>query len=132
MPRTFSAVLLASLLASGAAADDDNLSANTLYDACTADTGEEQGFCVGYLIGFHEGRKFGSMTALNSTSSGVATADELDLIGDVLAGYCLPPGVQYNQLFEIAINFMRDNPETRHETARSQVWQSFVEAFPCE
>jgi hypothetical protein len=59
------------------------------------------------------------------------TAAEIDAVGDQLVGNCIPNTATYSQLKDVALNYMREHPEIRHESARSLIWTSYIEAFPC-
>lgn len=114
------------------AQDGEVLSGNDFYDACVSEGDTLQAFCAGYLIGFQEGRKYGTfLLMLQAADEGESTA-EIDAASDQLVGNCIPKGVEFSQLKEIAVNYMRDHPESRHESARSQIFASFVEAYPCK
>jgi hypothetical protein len=83
-------------------------------------------------MGYREGRKWGSFTALAMmVEEGSMRGEEADRFGDQLAGNCVPPSVTYQQLIDVAVRYMQDNPGIRHESARTLVWQSFNETFPC-
>jgi hypothetical protein len=45
--------------------------------------------------------------------------------------FCLPQGVTSRQLVDIATNYLRDHPETRHNVASANVVLAFANAFPC-
>lgn len=45
---------------------------------------------------------------------------------------CLPPDVTEDTIREIVIKYLRDNPESRHVGAASQVGISLMAAFPCK
>ena len=45
--------------------------------------------------------------------------------------FCLPQGVTSRQLIDIAINYLRDHPEQRHDVASANVALAFANAFPC-
>ncbi len=113
------------------AQDDQVLTGNDFYDACNSDSEVQQAFCVGYLIGVQEGRKFGTFMVMKQAAAEGDTAAEIDVVGDQIVGNCVPKEVEYGQLKEIALNYMREHPEMRHESARSLIWSSYVEAFPC-
>ena len=45
--------------------------------------------------------------------------------------FCLPQGVISRQLVDIAINYLRDHPEQRHNVASANVALALANAFPC-
>lgn len=117
---------------SAVAQTDGNLDGNTLYSVCTSADEGVQAICAAYVIGYREGRKWGSFTALRALSEPDETTADVDALGDLLAGNCVPDEVTYEQLIDVAVKFMVDHPARRHESARSLVWDSFNRAFPCE
>ena len=45
--------------------------------------------------------------------------------------FCLPQGVISRQLVDIAINYLHDHPEQRHNVASANVALALANAFPC-
>jgi hypothetical protein len=45
--------------------------------------------------------------------------------------FCLPQGVISRQLVDIAINYLRDHPEQRHNVASANVALALANGFPC-
>jgi hypothetical protein len=69
--------------------------------------------CYGYLNGFTDGVRLGSSTSQ-------------------AAGLCLPAdGVAVEQVVLILTKWLRDHPETLHETARMSLFISLLQAFRC-
>ena len=80
------------------AQDGEVLSGNDFYDACVSEGDTLQAFCAGYLIGFQEGRKYGTfLLMLQAADEGESTA-EIDAASDQLVGNCIPKGVEFSQL----------------------------------
>jgi hypothetical protein len=44
---------------------------------------------------------------------------------------CVPDGVSNGQLRDIVIQYIRENPQTRHESAQFLIVWSLEKAFPC-
>ena len=45
--------------------------------------------------------------------------------------YCIPEGVDFGQMYEVAFRYMRDNPERTHYGAFLLILESWQSAFPC-
>ncbi len=87
-------------------------------------------YCNGYIKGFWDGRYFGLAEAdfhLEKTET---------FVGKELAKkygmYCTTEGVTTNQAAEVFVKYMDSQPEKLYESAREMLFNSFVEAFPCE
>ena len=54
--------------------------------------------------------------------------------GDALigAGACLPPQVTTQQLIDVAVKFLRENPQHRHEHATAIFMDAWGTAWPCK
>jgi hypothetical protein len=103
------AVAGALLLPSAASAELPAFSTgNDLLAACQSSSHYDQGFCQGYL--------FGVVHYLNAVGNHVCRFD----------------GVTSGQMQDIAVRFLRDNPEGRHWPALSQAVQALMQTFPCE
>jgi hypothetical protein len=44
---------------------------------------------------------------------------------------CLPNGASYEQLLDVGIDFIRENPSMRHRPTRDLLLVSWRRAFPC-
>ncbi len=87
-------------------------------------------YCNGYIKGFWDGRYFGLAEVdfhLEKTET---------FVGKELAKkygmYCTAEGVTTNQAAEVFVKYMDSHPENLYESAREMLFNSFVEAFPCE
>lgn len=112
-------------------AEAQQISGNSLYEACRSDNSVMGGFCIGYIIGVIEGRSFGAFQVLERLDPSESTAAANNLV-DQLLGHCIPENASNEQLRDVALSYLSKNPETRHETARLLLWLAYVEAFPCE
>jgi hypothetical protein len=45
---------------------------------------------------------------------------------------CTPEGVDIGQMYEVAIKFIRDNPERAHMKTRHLLTMAWAQAWPCE
>lgn len=45
--------------------------------------------------------------------------------------YCLPEGVDFGQMYDVAIGYMRNHPERTHYGAFLLILESWQAAFPC-
>jgi Ssp1 endopeptidase immunity protein Rap1a len=46
-------------------------------------------------------------------------------------GFCLPEGVKGKQLSDVAAQYIRDHPTTRHLPAHFLILQAMIFGFPC-
>jgi hypothetical protein len=105
---------------------------NDIYAACTATPGGvEQGFCIGYIIGVFEGVRLGGFTMLVA-SGAEGTTQELDAATSNLQMLCMPIEVENGQVIAVAQQYLENNPQSRHEPARSLIFFALREAFPCK
>lgn len=131
-PKPYLALaMLVTLAPLGSLAQSTVLTGNQLFSTCNVDKETPlYAFCTGYVIGYVEGRNWGTFTAVNGLVGTENTAEANEL-GNRLVGHCIPEDADYQQLIDVAVSYMRRHPESRHESARSLIWLSFVEAFPC-
>jgi hypothetical protein len=83
------------------------MSGNELLSQCDAPASDsKQTSCLGYVQG----------------------------VVDAYAGhlFCIPAGVTVGQARDIARNFLRAHPESRHYSAADEVGRALIAAFPCE
>jgi len=78
---------------------------NQLYRWCT---GGDRSGCLGYVTG---------VASVESALNAIAV--------------CFPQAVTADQLRDVAIAYLRNNPAKRHESALVNVSSAFLEAFPC-
>lgn len=106
---------------------------NTIYRACEGTNDQVmQGFCLGYIFGAVEGMKWGALVGIAASS----TADDFDssmadMMSSVALGFCIPPTVENGQVSDIVVNYLRDNPASRHESVRTLINEALSAAFPC-
>lgn len=82
---------------------------NKLHEACQID----HGFCVGYVAGIVD-----SYGYIASYSSGPLQ-------------FCLPHNATAQQVSDVAVKYLDDNPAQRHMTAALLVLAAVKQAFPC-
>ncbi len=81
-------------------------SGNDLLEYCEKEKGSfDRGVCGGYIIGV------------------------VDNSGTQI---CLPDGVIVGQLQDVVVQFLKNNPNSRHYTGSSIVALSLKKAFPCK
>jgi hypothetical protein len=72
-------------------------------------------YCIGYVSGFLDGMS----VAVTSTGG--------------RQNVCLPQrGITNDQAIRIFVKYLRDNPQTLHETGRMSLYISLAKAFPCK
>lgn len=120
----------AMLLATPAAAN--NLTGNTILASCKSSDETRLGFCYGYYIGLIEGMRWGvSITAIKAGIT--EDSSGLNEFSEVILGYCVDAqGIEHGQMIDVANKYLEENPETRHESARTIALIAWNEAFPCE
>lgn len=107
------------------------ISGNELLDTCTSDNQIMAGFCLGYIIGYSEGAPWGGTLAIMQANPGLGTDAVNDAVG-AITGSCVPSEASNEQLMDVTIKYLTNNPETRHTSARTLIWTAYSEAFPCE
>lgn len=79
---------------------------NDLFPNCTI----EEPACLAYVTG---------------------VADTLEMVAPHLTNICRPPGSTMAQVFDIAMNWLEENPKERHRPAAKLVGLALAEAWPC-
>lgn len=119
-------VLVATMASAG------NLSGNEMLEACEApDESVMSGFCLGYVIGVVEGMKWGAALPIYAARKGDISIDDANDFANRLTRFCAPDSVTYGQYVDVFLKHLRQNPEVRHESARTLAQDAFSEAFPC-
>lgn len=130
-----SGTLVASLALSMAVVQDaaaQQISGNDLYTACQeVDDMVKLGFCVGYLIGATEGQSWGAFLVLNQIAATDGAEEANERINFFLR-HCVPADASNQQLRDVAMQYLEQNPASRHLPARGLIWQAYLEAFPCD
>ena len=128
-------LLLYSAIAFPTGVSAEALDGNRLYSACTSESPAEKIFCVGYIIGALEGLKYGAFIAVSAYEAAHederTTPEFVDIMADLYLGYCIPGNANNEQVSDVVISYLRDNPSDRHNTARALITEAFVKAFPC-
>jgi hypothetical protein len=112
-------------------ANAQNLDGNTVLSACDSNDITQVAFCAGYGIGLLEGMRSGLATLYVRAEMGGGSADVNSFVDQVL-GFCIPAEVENGQIKDVYVKFLRDNPATRHESARILFLQAMLGAFPCQ
>lgn len=106
------------------------ISGNSLYEACTTDNSVMAGFCTGYLIGLTEGQMMGGLVFTDWLDLGLDT-DSFNKLANQVFQHCIPTDATNEQLRDVVVLYMANNPAKRHGTARFIVWDAYRDAFPC-
>jgi hypothetical protein len=113
--RTLIAGLLLAV-SCGSYADVKENTGNKLLTLCG-----DRGICMMYLQGFSEGMMlFPSLAGIPAETN----------LSDVY-GYCIPKGVSNEQVTDVFIKYLKDNPAERHKPAAILALLSLRAAFPC-
>ena len=118
------------LLAVPHAGDAQSITGNSLFEACTSDNQTLAGFCIGYLIGQTEGQFWGALLFTQGAGIDLETGD-FNSMANMMFQHCVPQDATNQQLRDVVVTYLTENPATRHETARSLVWEAYRAAFPC-
>jgi hypothetical protein len=119
--------------AASSAADIDNPfgTGNLFLPLCTGEDplwgGEGTRLCTTYIAGFLEGFSGGVVRAVDAGSQADA-----DVAIKRFRGYCLPSGVTGGQLRDVLVQYLEENPASRHKSVGPLVLRAFQEAFPCK
>ncbi|HHW34665.1 MAG TPA: hypothetical protein GXX24_11080 [Paracoccus solventivorans] len=121
--------LLASYILFATQASAQMVTGNDLVAACEGSSGEQQGFCVGYIMGATEGIRLG--VGAPFMIEGDKTPDEINEISNSLLMYCAIPEVTAAQNVAVVKKFLGENPEKLHFPARGLLLQAFQAAYKC-
>lgn len=124
---TYLACCLSAVTTSSSA---QQISGNELLDTCISDNQIMAGFCLGYIIGYSEGAPWGGSLAVIQANPGLDADAVNDAVG-AITGSCVPSEASNEQLMDVTIKYLTNNPETRHTSARTLIWTAYSEAFPC-
>lgn len=123
---------------------------NDLYHVCTSDAVHQKMNCLGLVAGFLEGQRAGYKRAIfhvvdvTCPDCDGAENDEFQkrivnvhqwLKDEGMAGPdCLPDGATIGQVADIAVKWLKENPEKRAEGISYVINTALAEAFgyPCE
>nr|WP_321980162.1 Rap1a/Tai family immunity protein [uncultured Cohaesibacter sp.] len=128
-----SMVIAAASCAIVSISEAENLDGNTLYELCYDQSEVSKLACSSYIRGAIEGMYWGTGVALwrLEVTKDSATTDELNDAQNLILMICQPPTATISQLVDISANYLRNHPESRPQGARTQIWKSLSEAFPC-
>ncbi|WP_161594667.1 Rap1a/Tai family immunity protein [Marimonas lutisalis] len=104
---------------------------NGLYEACTSEDPALLGFCLGYLVGHIEGQFWGGLLFAQGVGATMETS-EFNAFANSVFHHCVPSDASNQQLRDVVVKYLSENPASRHEPARYLVWEAYREAFPCE
>lgn len=131
MVPTAKTLLACSLLLVANNSNAQQISGNELLETCTSENQVMAGFCLGYIIGYSEGAPWGATLAIiRATEDG--DTDRLNKMASLATGSCVPSEASNEQLRDVVVKHLHNNPETRHTSARTLIWTAYSEAFPCE
>lgn len=129
MKLALSVSIAASLFAGPANAQQ--VSGNSVYEACRSDGSVQLGFGIGYILGVIEGESFGAFVVLKQGQPNLTAKEGNELINGFM-GHCIPSDASNEQLRDIVLRYLADHPGERHHPARGLIWSSMKAAFQCD
>lgn len=131
MKRSAFSVLCAALvLFSGHSANAQSISGNELQETCVSQDPVFGGFCIGYILGAIEGMSLGAYAVLGAAGED-ETSEAINASISSFLGHCTPAEATNDQLRDVVVKYLHDNPETRHMSGRILILQAMQQAFPC-
>ena len=113
-----------------------NVTGNQALEFCQSKAEVQQSFCIGYVLGILEGSQYGAFKAtvlnLDAQEIPLPSQEQTQAFVNLSVGFCAPKEATTSQFIDVAVNYLEDHPEARHNTAREQILLSWAEAFPCE
>ncbi len=91
-----------------------NLTGNDLLRFCNSHEAFETNICTGYIEGLRDGLMFATVSLKSKPF------------------FAVPDKVSSDQLRDVVVKYLRDNPETRHKPAGMLTIFALKEAFPPE
>lgn len=61
----------------------------------------------------------------------IGVADAVELVAQHLTNVCRPADVTVDQIFDVLMSWLKDNPAERHRPAAKLAGLAFAEAWPC-
>lgn len=110
-------------------ASTQSLDGNFLWGACNGFSESETAFCYGYILGANDGGMYTALSVLSQTNN----RDLLSTLEDISSalGYCTPNTATSEQVVDVVVSYLRENPEVRHKPAQVLFTDAMTEAFPC-
>jgi hypothetical protein len=93
---------------------------NDLFQRCNSSLVSDQTFCMGYIVGAAD------LVGLEQVSNGPDNT-----ILWKFRSVCAPQGVTVQQIKDVVLKYMRDNPERRADSGASLVVQAISQAWVC-
>lgn len=103
---------------------------NELIGVCDGSFENAEALCKMYIWGTIEGLQFGADAA--AFNSGFTEDDAMRAQAQVFLGVCDPKSVTRGQQFEVAMQYIRNNPQSWHQPSIVLIHRSLMEAFPCQ
>ena len=115
---------------------------NDLYDFCTSKKDYQSGLCTGYLAGVYHSLLMQTEEAnepldvMNAADTSILNQDEkiryIINMGFIISNIsCIPNGIQPQQIRDVVIKWLKENPEKRHLSQYTVVDAAYKEAWPC-
>lgn len=101
-------------------------SVNELLKPCSK---EKSPFCIAYISAAISGINWGADTA--AYNSGFTEPHAMREQAKLLLGTCIPEAATGNQLHEVALKYMRNNPKSWHQPAVAIIHRAMIDTYPC-
>ncbi|WP_416832988.1 MAG: Rap1a/Tai family immunity protein [Erythrobacter sp.] len=98
---------------------------NDFMETCGSSEELESLVCLGYVRGYVTGHISGT---LNARSFQQTWTPDAPLVTDT---FCLPDGFNYQQVVDVILRFLEENPAIRHEPLGLLIHLAMRQNFPC-
>ncbi len=110
-------------------AKGEGFTAEMLISGCDSQDEDEQAACHTFIMGAIEGMKWGA--SISAANSGFTEEQAMRDHAQTLLGVCDPETVTRRQELEVALQYIRDNPQRWHQSSIVLIYLALVDAFPC-
>ena len=110
-------------------AKGQGINANELIRVCDGEYENAEAICKMYIWGAIEGMQLGADAS--AFNSGFTEDQAMRDHAETLLGVCDPETVTRRQELEVALQYIRDNPQRWHQSSIVLIYLALVDAFPC-
>ena len=133
MKARYVILFAATLATSMVSQTEGGMDGGTLLNICTSEDALQKGYCIGYMVGYREGKSLNPSKAIMPRGLGSLNAEEDSGLSDTqIEESCVFPRLPHHQIRDVVINYIIQHPDTRNDSASSIITESLRVAFPCE